>query len=151
MTNPLSEFYDADPNVEDVYPLDALNDGFVPSGDAGELIRQTINQAQCEKMRVVKLTTGEFFLRWDERHPEMVSLNEYTGAAEGDRTGDYSGGDFSKAKRDEHRKLYDVLPSKSREKPLTREQVLALVVAVTAPDGFADEFEPEIDALWPSA
>src|SRR6266496_743400 len=43
---------------------------------AGEMIRQNINQRQCERARVVKLTTDEFFLRWNERHPELVSPEE---------------------------------------------------------------------------
>jgi hypothetical protein len=39
------------------------------------------------------------------------------------------------------------------ELPLTRQEALAFAVAVTAPDafGFADEFQLEIDALWPRA
>jgi integrase len=45
-------------------------------------------------------------------------------------------------------KLMSTSPlNKRREIPLTRQQAFALVVAATVPD----EFELEIDALWPSA
>jgi hypothetical protein len=154
-TNLLIEIFDADdPSVEDVYPLDAVSDGFIPPGEAGELIRQHVKQRQCEKVRVVKLVTDEFFLRWDERHPETVSQDEYTGVREVD-TGraKYQGEDFYRAKRREHRKLYDVLPSRRREKPLTRQQAFGLVMAATADNAseFAKEFELEIADLWPIA
>jgi hypothetical protein len=147
-TDLLIEIYGDDSNVEDVYPLDAISDGFVPPGKAGELTRQNINQRQCERVRVVKLVTGEFFLRWDERHPEMISQYEYCGLREVDAgQAKYQGEEFYQAKRNEHAQLYGVLPSRRYGKPLTREQAFALVVALSAPE----EFAPEIDALWPSA
>jgi hypothetical protein len=81
----------------------------------------------------VELATGEFFLRWDERHPELPSAQEYLGEAYW----------HDQEKRLAYLELYDVLPSKRREIPLTRLQAFALVVAVSIPA----RFEPDIDAL----
>ena len=82
-TNLLLEIYGDDSDVEDVYPLESLGSDCggapcCPPGATGELIRQAINQAHSEKVRIVKVkVTGEFFLRWEERHPELVSAHEY--------------------------------------------------------------------------
>jgi hypothetical protein len=82
-TNLLLEIYGDDSDVEDVYPLESLGSDCggapcYPPSAAGEFIRQAINQAHSEKVRIVKVkVTGEFFLHWEERHPELVSVHEY--------------------------------------------------------------------------
>jgi hypothetical protein len=158
-TKLLIEIYGDDSDVEDIYPLDAVSDGCVPPGEAGELIRQNINQHQCEKVRVVKLAiTGEFFLRWDERHPELVSPREsFLASLRAMETEAYKAGDYAEYERYcreeterklECRRFKDILPPRKCELPLTREQAFALVVAVTAESRFVKQFQPDIDALW---
>src|SRR5437773_7102614 len=69
--NPLDSLCDVDTDAKVVYDLEALDSdrgytSYCPPGKAGQFIRQNISQRQCEKTRIVKLVTGEFFLRWDE-------------------------------------------------------------------------------------
>jgi hypothetical protein len=71
-------------------------------------------------VRLVELTTGDFFLRWSVRHPELPSAQELLG-----ENGYY--GDVKREKRLAYRKLYDVLPSKRREMPLPEQQGFALL------------------------
>jgi len=70
-TNLLDSLCDVDTDAVAVYYLESLDSHrgytpFCPPGEAGEFIRQNINQSLCENARIVKLVTGEFFLRWDE-------------------------------------------------------------------------------------
>jgi hypothetical protein len=74
----------------------------------------------------VELVTGEFFLRWKERHPELPSAKEYLG--EGVYWRD-------RGKRLVYRTLYDAMPSKRCEKPLTEDQAVALRDAIWEVDG----------------
>ncbi len=70
-TNPLDSLCDVDTDAVAVHYLEALDSGcggtpYCPPRKAGEFIRRNINQGLCESARIVKLVTGEFFLRWDE-------------------------------------------------------------------------------------
>jgi hypothetical protein len=82
----------------------------------------------------VELANGEFIPRWEERHPELPSAQEYLGEAYWS----------DRQKRLQYRKLYDVVPSKGHEKTLTEQQAFVLWVAVSIPGGF----ERQMDALW---
>jgi hypothetical protein len=146
MSIPLS--YEDDSNVENVFELDALTCEFghdagreplVLPGEAGNLIRE-INQRQCEHAEVVELVTGEWFLRWEERHPELPSAYEYSGVTfrsfeEFLASFDRYRAKANLAKRLEYRKLYDVMPSKRYEKPLTEDQAVTLRDTVWEVDG----------------
>ncbi len=70
-TNPLDSLCDVDAGAVAVYYLESLDSGrgytpYCPPGKAGEFIRRNINKSLCENARIVKLVTGEFYLRWDE-------------------------------------------------------------------------------------
>jgi hypothetical protein len=93
------------------YPLDALNDGYVPPGKAGELVRWLkIDQGERESVCVEQLATGGFFLRWEEPPEEKPGENE-------------------------------CLSFIDREEPLTREEAFGLVAAVYMPEGFQSEID----------
>jgi hypothetical protein len=153
-------------NVINEYHLDALNwndDDFeLPPGIAADLIKP-INPGQCCQAKVVQLEGGAWFLRWKERHPEMLPRFEYvTGEDSDEAKGRYYGNKIRDAFNDpdeaeawkngelpvewadaekeaEYRELLRVLPFKDSEIPLTREEAFILVVAVWMP-----AFLPEI-------
>jgi hypothetical protein len=104
------------------YPLDALNDGYVPPGEAGELVRRLkIDQGGRESVRVEQLATRDFFLRWEEPPEEEPGEDE-------------------------------VLSFIDREEPLTQEEAFALVAAACFPSNFyskGEVFDAELAALWP--
>lgn len=151
--------------VIDTLDLDALNwdDDFeLPPGKAADLTRP-INRRQCCQARVVQVKGGTWFLRWKERHPEMLPRFEYVTGEEGDEARDsyydkkirdafeapdeaeaWKNGalpvDWADAEKEaEYEQLKRLLPFKDCELPLTREEAFILVVAVWMP-----VFLPEI-------
>jgi hypothetical protein len=127
-----------DPTIADSFDLDVIQESdYEPPGKIAGLIRQ-IDRSQCYQVQVVQLKDGDFFLRWKERHPEMVSVEEYwrdkgqtlIRAEGGKQLADY-------------RQLEEVLPAKHFELPLSRRQAFALMAACYLPD----EFEPEVESL----
>jgi hypothetical protein len=106
------------------YPLDALNDGYVPPVKAGELVRRLkIDKSERANVRVERLSSGESFLRWEEPPDEEPGEDE-------------------------------VLSFIDREEQLTRGEAFALVAAACFPSNFysgGEVFDAELTALWPSA
>jgi hypothetical protein len=119
-------------------------------------LTKSVNRQLCENVEVIVGRDG-CFLYWDERHPEMVTQMEYVTGKVGREAleawvavaWDIEAG---KEKRREHNRLYELLPSKEYELPLTRTQAFALVAAcycyargaaVCEQSAFAEE----IDAL----
>jgi len=126
-----------DPTVANEFALDVLIDGddFTPPRPIGDLLKE-INRRNCCNVRVVESNDGAFLLRWEERHPEMISPEEYWA----------SKGESEWLRNEEHGEygeLLDLLPSRTFERPLTRRQAFALIVACWLPE----EFTPEIEAL----
>jgi hypothetical protein len=97
-----------------------------------------IDRALVEhRAEIVHLEDGSFALRWEERHPEMLSSEEFCGRF------------FSAKQRDEFKKLKRACPSKHRELRLSRQQAYALLVAhafTLSGTEFA-EFEVEHEGL----
>lgn len=135
--------------IIDTFNLDALNekDFELPPGRAADLSRP-INRQQCSKAEVVHLEGGTWFLRWKERHPEMVSRLEYVMGkddAEAERLYfertrlDYDAPDIAEREA-EYGELQRVLPYKDYELPLTRQEAFILVAACWLPE----EFWPEL-------
>jgi hypothetical protein len=120
-----------DPTVAEEFELDVLNESDVElPGKLADLIRQ-IDRRQSRRVRVVQLTGDGWLLRWEERHPEMLSAREYLGERYW----------TDRQARLEYRRLENVLPPKRFELPLTRQQAFALVAACWLPEEFAAEVE----------
>ena len=125
-----------DPTVANELPLDTITcDDFTPPGAIGDLVKG-LNRQQCCNVCVVRLNDGAFFLRWQERHPEMISAEEYW-------TNKGETAWVRSEEHDEYKELLDLLPSRNFEMPLTRRQAFALIAACWLPE----EFTPEIEAL----
>jgi hypothetical protein len=127
-----------DPTIADSFDLDALVDNicYEPPRKIAALIRQ-IDRRQCYQVRVVQLKDGDFFLRWKERHPEMISAEEYW------RDKGETLLTLEPEKLAEYQQLAEVLPAKHFELPLSRRQAFALIAACYLPD----EFEQEVESL----
>jgi hypothetical protein len=123
------------PTVAEEFELDVLNESDVQlPGKIADITRQ-IDRRQCWRVRVVRLTSGEWLLRWRERHPEMLSAAEYLGERY-----------WTDPKaRLEYQQLERVLPSKNFELPLTRQEAFALVAACWLPQEFGAEVESLVD------
>jgi hypothetical protein len=150
-------------NVIDTFNLDALSeDDFeLPPGNAANLIKP-INRGRCCQAEVVQVKGGAWFLRWKERHAEMIPRAEYVTGEGGDEAeGSYYENKIRDAFRDhdpadawkngeppvewadaereaEYEQLLRVLPFKDCELPLTRQEAFILVVACWMP-GFLPE------------
>jgi hypothetical protein len=95
---------------------------YIPRGKAGELVRKMEQSRGACDTAIVKHGNGALALQW-ERFPENLQPDECA------------------------RELIRC------ELPLTRQEAFALLIATTTPEAFEcpDEFQPEIDGLWPSA
>ena len=126
-----------DPTIADCFELDALNDdgdgNFEPPGEIAALVHQ-INRRQCRQARIVQLQDGQFFLRWQERHPEMVSFDELYGRKLWEKQHDELA---------EYRKLEDAMPPRNFELPMSRQEAFALIAACWLPN----EFQNDVAAL----
>jgi len=118
-------------------------------------LTKSINRQLCENVKVVMGRHG-CFLQWEERHRELVTELEWITGVIGRREAteawlnappDPMG---EREKRREYRRLYETLPSREFELPLTRIQAFALVAAcycrsqgaaVRTPSVFAAEIE----------
>jgi hypothetical protein len=124
-----------DPTVAEEFELDVLNESDCElPGKLADLIQQ-IDRRQCRRVRVVQLTGDEWLLRWQERHPEMLSAREYLGERYW----------TDEQARLQYRQLETVMPPKSYERSVTRQQAFALVAACWLPEEFAAEFESLLD------
>jgi hypothetical protein len=120
-----------DPTVVEEFELDVLNESDCElPGKIADLIRQ-IDRRQCRRVRVVQLIGDEWVLRWEERHPEMLSAREYLGERYWTDQQAWL----------EYRQLETVLPPKQLERPLTRQQAFAIMAACWLPEAFAPEVE----------
>jgi hypothetical protein len=120
-----------DPTVAEEFELDVLNESDCElPGKLADLIEQ-IDRRQCRRVRVVRLTGGDWLLRWEERHPEMLSAREHLGERYW----------TDRQALLEYRRLENVLPPKRLELPLTRQQAFALVAACWLPQEFTAEVE----------
>jgi hypothetical protein len=152
-------------NVINEFNLDALNwdDDFeLPPGKAADLTRP-INRRQCCQAEVVQVKGGTWFLRWKERHPEMLPRFEYVTGEDSDEAKDryygnkirdaFGGPDpadvwkngalpveWADAEREaEYKQLLRIMPFKDCELQLTRKEAFILVVACWMP-----AFSPEL-------
>jgi len=122
-----------DSTIAEEFELDVLNESDCElPGKIADLIGQ-IDRRQCRRVRVVQLTGKEWLLRWEERHPEMLSAREYLGKRYW----------TDRQARLEYRQLETVLPPKKFELPLTRQQAFAIMAACWLPE----EFAPEVESL----
>jgi hypothetical protein len=155
-------------DAEESFHLDA----FAETALTPKLMELTkeVNRDSCENAAIIKTRAGRFFLVWEERHPENVSLFEYSvGKPKPESMQDWE--DYWKQsapvtmsdpasywkpsyrnKRREYNELCEKLPPKECELPLTRKQALALLVAHhLRPDGAGISEQPafaaEIEAL----
>src|SRR5207302_1206430 len=102
------------------FDLDAITDeeDYELPGKLCRDLTQQIDRRQCQRVRIEQTTDGDWFLRWEVRHPEMVSAMEYWG--------DIDRSSLSAKKLAEyHRLVESVLPAKSFELPLSRRQAFA--------------------------
>ena len=124
-----------DPRIADSFDLDVIVESdYEPPPKIAALMRQ-IDRSLCRKVRVVQLKSGDFFLRWQETHPEMLSVDEYLEQTQTDWR--------DPEKLAEYKQVEEVLPPKEFELPLPRQQAFALVAACYLPEEFAEE----VDAL----
>ena len=109
-------------------------------------LTRTVDRSLCENVHVSEFRDG-WFLLWDERHPEMLSQDEYfmlkkAEECESDPLA-YLGA--TQEERREYFRIYEDFPSKGFELPLTPKQAFALVAAcyvrVDRPSPFAAEIE----------
>jgi len=126
-----------DPTIVEAFDLDTIlcDEDYMPPGPIANLVKG-INRQQCCQVCVVLLNDGVFFLRWEERHPEMISHEDYW-TSKGETAW------LRSEEHDEYKQLLDVLPSRNFERPLTRRQAFALIAACWLPE----EFAPEIESL----
>src|SRR4030095_5416020 len=66
---------DGGDDAEESFYLDAFGETAL-TPKLMELTKE-VNPDSCENAAVIKTRTGRFFLMWEERHPENVSLFEY--------------------------------------------------------------------------
>jgi hypothetical protein len=125
-----------DRTIVNEYDLDALSDDddFELPGEIAALISQ-INRRKCRRVRIVQLQDDQFLLRWQERHPEMVSFHELYG--EKRKWKQY------KEKLPEYQKLEDAMPPRNFELPMSRQEAFALIAACWLPN----EFQSDVSAL----
>ncbi len=122
-----------DPTIVDSFDLDVMEESdYALPPKIAALVRQ-IDRSQCSKVRVVQLEEGDFSLRWQELHPEMVSTEEYLGPTQTVWRDD--------EKLEEYNQTKEVLPPKEFELPLSRQQAFALIAACWMPEEFAEEVE----------
>jgi hypothetical protein len=150
---------DGGDDAEESFYLDAFGE-MTLTPKLMELTKE-VNRDSCENASVIKTRTGRFFLVWEERHPENVSLFEYcVGKPKPESMQDWE--DYWKQsapvstsnrnQRREYNELCRKLPPKECEPSLTRKQALALLVAHhLRPDGAGISEQPafaaEIEAL----
>jgi hypothetical protein len=142
-------------------------DAFAKTALTPKLMELTkeVNRDSCENAAIIKTRAGRFFLLWEERHPENVSLFEYcVGKPKPESVQDladyyeqsapvgmsYPAGYWKQGyrnKRREYNELCKKLPPKECELPLTRKQALALLVAHhLRPDGAGMSEQPAFAA-----
>jgi len=142
---------DSGDDRESRFELDCFEETALPPKLAA--LTKCVNRQLCENVEVILGRDG-CFLCWNERHPEMVTQIEYVTGKVGRESLEAwcnaSARDMEaeREKRREYTRLYDVLPSKGFELPLTRTQAFALVAscycyatgaAVCEPSAFAKE------------
>jgi hypothetical protein len=146
-------------DTEESFYLDAFGETAL-TPKLMELTKE-VNRDSCENAAIIKTRAGRFFLVWEVRHPENVSLFEYcVGKPKPESMQDWE--DYWKQsapvsmsnrdKRREYNELGKKFPPKECELPLTRKQALAILVAHhLRPDGAGISEQPtfaaEIEAL----
>jgi hypothetical protein len=123
-----------DPTVADSFDLDAITESdYDPPGKVAKLVRR-IDRMRCQSVQILKFKNGDFCLRWEERHPEMIPPDEYWQEDEWFQ---------DQEKQTEYEDLIRIMPPKNFELPLVRREAFALIAACWMPE----EFTPEIEAL----
>jgi hypothetical protein len=117
---------DHDEDESKRFDIDSVSDDldWQPPPAIADLIEQ-IDRPRCRWVRVLEIEEN-WFLRWQEIHPEMLHGQEMFSIRD-------------EAGRKEYDKLQRLMPPKSFEVPITRHQAFALICCCWLPDEFIED------------